>query len=266
MSDAPRIFESEYYERMRSLEAGGWWNAGMRDACRLLLETAELPSRGLLLDVGCGSGQTMAWFRRLRPGWRSVGVDVAMEGLAAARRDGSRVALASALALPLPDAAADLILTLDVLQHLPLDGGDRTALAEMARVLRPGGWLFLRTNAQAFPRTSDDPEHDFHRYRPGELRKRLAGAGLRVVRLSRLNALLGLAEIPRELAALRRDGDAYHGILAEPPEEAGRADRAKRAWLRWEARLVREGVRLPLGRSIVALCRREEPSGVGTDP
>lgn len=253
--NAPRIFTTEYYERMRSLEAGGWWNAGMRDVAADLLRLAGLPQAGVLLDVGCGSGQTLQWFLGRHPGWHGIGLDVASEGLDAAHRAGQGgVIQASALDIPLEDRSVDLIITLDVLQHLPLPHGDQCALEEMRRVLRPGGYLLVRTNAQAFPGTPDDPAADFRRYRATQLRNTLAAAGFRVHRLSRINALLGLAEIPRELGAHRRDGARYHGILADS-DPRGRLDGLKRFWLRLEGRAVRHGVSLPTGRSIIALAQ-----------
>jgi SAM-dependent methyltransferase len=251
----PRIFLPDYYARMRALEEASWWNAGMRDAAARLLGEAGLPPGGLLLDAGCGSGQTMAWFRELWPGWRTIGVDVAMEGLRAARAGwGEPVLGASVLSVPLPDASVDAVITLDVLQHLPLGGGDGTALAEFRRVLRPGGWLLIRTNAQAWPRIPDDPEFDFHKYSAKELRQRLAESGFRTHRLGRVNALLGLAEIPRELRAQRRDGPGYSGLLAEVPR-AGLGWHLKRAWLRFEGRLVARGLSLPLGRTLLAVAQ-----------
>jgi SAM-dependent methyltransferase len=255
------IFTPEYYARMRDNEAGGWWNTGMRAAAELLLADAALGERGIVLDVGCGSGQSVRWFLELRPGWRAAGLDLAPEGLSAARALGAAVSRASALALPHRGASVDLVLTLDVVQHLPLGGGDRTALGEMRRVLRPGGWLLLRTNAQAFPRTPDDPAFDFHKYEPAELRAKLAAAGFDVVRLSRINALLGLAEIPRELRARRRHGAGYHGILSTPGRRRA-LDRLLEGWLRLEGRAVRRGWRLPLGRAILALCRATQAKEV----
>lgn len=252
---APRIFTPEYYERMRDLEAGSWWNAGMRDVAALLLQLVRLPPTGLLLDVGCGSGQTMEWFRRQHPHWRAIGVDVAPEGLAAARARGNTVMRASALELPLPAQSVDVVITLDVLQHVPLGGGDARALGEISRVLRPGGYLFVRTNAQAFPHTADDPTYNFHKYEPSELAAKMESAGLHVVRLSRVNALLGLAEIPREWRA-RKQEHSYHGILAQPRVDPTPVYWMKRGWLRLEGRAVRLGARWPFGRSIVALCRR----------
>jgi demethylmenaquinone methyltransferase/2-methoxy-6-polyprenyl-1,4-benzoquinol methylase len=251
----PQIFTPEYYRRMRELESEGWWNAAMRDAADMLLRQAALPERGTLLDVGCGSGQTMAWFTDARPGWTAVGLDVALDGLRAARSFGQAVSHASALELPHPDDSVDAVITLDVVQHLPLGGGDLTALREIKRVLKPGGYLLLRTNAQAFPRAEDDAEYNFHKYEPDELRAKLEAAGLSVVRLSRINALLGLAEIPREMRARRAQESEYHGILAEARPEPSWMRSMKKGWLRLEATAVSAGVRLPLGRTLLTLCR-----------
>jgi SAM-dependent methyltransferase len=254
---APKIFAPEYYAHMRALEQASWWNAGMRELAARLLDGAGVPARGVLLDVGCGSGQTMAWFRERWPGWRSLGLDVAREGLRAARSATGEVVLGgSAVELPLRPGSVDAVVSLDVLQHLPLGGGDARALAEMRRVLRPGGLLFIRTNAQSVPHAADDVRYNFHKYTRAELRRKLTSAGFTVRRIGRVNALLGLAEIPRELRARRSAGSAYVGLLATVPH-IGASWRAKLAWLRVENALVAGGMSLPLGRTLVALAQAE---------
>ena len=145
-------------------------------------------------------------------------------------------------------------MTLDLLQHLPLDGGDRRGLREMHRVLRPGGVLLVRTNAQTLPATPPDPEHQFRRYRGRELRASLEHAGFTVLRLGRVNALLGLAEIPRDLRARRERGGSYTGLLAVT--RPGPFDGPKRAWVGLEGAAMMLGIPLPLGRTYLALCRR----------
>ena len=252
----PMIFTPEYYARMRALESDSWWNAGMRDVAARLLGMSGIGETGTMLDVGCGSGQTMAWFQSLYPRWETAGVDVSPEAVAAARRMGAAVSCASGLALPFGDGSVDLVITLDMVQHLPLQGGDLVALTEIRRVLRPGGLLLLRTNAQATPRVEDDVASSFHKYEPAELNAKLRAVGFHVLRLSRINGLLGLAEIPRELRAARgrRDG-AYSGILADAREEPAWSRGLKQGWLRLEGRAVAAGARLPMGRTIVALCR-----------
>ena len=252
---APRIFTPEYYARMRELESQSWWNAGMRDTAKMLLARAALPSSGAMLDAGCGSGQTMSWFQGDYPSWSVTGIDVAPEGLAAARAAGLSVEQASVLEIPFDRRSFDLVVTLDVLQHLPLDGGDATALAEFARILRPGGKLLIRTNAQAIPHVEDDREYSFRKYEPRHLRERIAAAGFEIIVLGRANAMLGLAEIPREARARRRQSAEYHGILAEPHRNAGLIQALCRRWLALEGRAVAAGWQLPFGRTIFALCR-----------
>ena len=251
---APKIFAPEYYPHMAALESASWWNSGMRDLAARLLEAQSLPSAGAMLDVGCGSGQTMAWFRTLHPDWTTTGIDISPDGLSAAAAAGERVLEASALELPMPSASVDVVITFDVLQHLPLAGGDRRALREMHRVLRPGGWLLIRTNAQAIPYSADDPTYSFHKYKSAELLEKLETAGFDVLRLGRVNALLGLAEIPRELAARVRSKGGYAGLLATVTQR-GITWHVKRAWLRLEGSLVAAGFSLPFGRSHVVLAR-----------
>lgn len=252
---APKIFAPDYYTHMAALESASWWNAGMRDLAERLLGQAKLPATGTMLDVGCGSGQTMSWFRERHPGWRTLGLDLSFDGLRAAREvGGESVLAASALELPVRDRSIDVVITLDVLQHLPLEGGDITAMREIQRVLRPGGALLIRTNAQTVPFTPDDPTYSFHKYHSRELRERLESAGFDVLRLGRVNALLGLAEIPRELRARRTAESGYVGHLATMPRQ-GLSWHLKRAWLGVEGALVAAGASLPMGRTHLVLAR-----------
>jgi SAM-dependent methyltransferase len=251
----PRIFTPEYYARMRELESRSWWNAGMRDIAQNLLADVGLPERGVMVDAGCGSGQTMSWFVESHPTWFVTGLDVALEGLVVARAAGWPVVQGSVLSVPIVDRGADLVISLDVLQHLPLDGADKSALAEFSRILRPGGTLLIRTNAQTFPRTEDDRDAGFHKYEPRELRTALVASGFDILRMGRVNALLGLAEIPREVRARNEQRTGYHGILAPQPRGSTFAMAIKRSWLSLEGRALALGWQLPFGRTIFALCR-----------
>jgi SAM-dependent methyltransferase len=252
---APRIFTPEYYARMRELEAGSWWNRGMRDIARMLLDRAQLPEEGRMLDAGCGSGQTMSWFLGNYERWTTAGFDVAAPALGAAHANKLSVCQASTLNIPFESGSVGLIISLDVLQHLPLENGDVTALREFARVLTPGGILLLRTNAQSIPRTRDDAEASFRKYDPHSLRDKLQSANFDIEYLGRCNAVPGLAEIPRELRASQHGQRGYHGILAESHGKSGILDSVLRAWLKFEGRAMIAGLPLPLGRTIFALAR-----------
>jgi ubiquinone/menaquinone biosynthesis C-methylase UbiE len=105
--------------------------------------------RGMrVLDVGCGPGSiTRGLAERVAPG-EVIGVDLSAETLEAARGDAAARGLAnvryeeaSVYALPFVEASFDVAYAHQVLQHLR----ERpAALAEMLRVLRPGGWIAVR--------------------------------------------------------------------------------------------------------------------------
>ena len=94
-----------------------------------------------LLDLGCGSGWLAA--ECARAGARVCAADVAWQGVAAARRRYAaltRVTVADGYHLPLGTAVVDAAVLSEVLEHL---AQPERALAEVARVLRPGGRLLV---------------------------------------------------------------------------------------------------------------------------
>lgn len=89
-----------------------------------------------VLDVGCGAG-TLALLKR--KGVELAGVDLSSECAAAARRNGyDHACRADLRRLPFDDASFDYVVSLDVLGHVTLEDKD-AVIAEVARVLRPGG-------------------------------------------------------------------------------------------------------------------------------
>ena len=108
-----------------------------------------LPERGdslKLLDVGCGTGSHMARYRAR--GFEVAGIDGSEEMLAHARvnNPGAEIHRADVETIPFPDASFDFVLCVEVLRYLP----DSTkCIAEMARVLKPGG-VCLATAAPLF--------------------------------------------------------------------------------------------------------------------
>lgn len=97
-------------------------------------------SNGRVLDLGCAFGFATRLLKRR--GYDAVGADASPDYIARARRaDPSGVyLLADAGRVPLPDAAVDGVIFLDVMEHLP---NERAAVGECARLLRPGGTLVL---------------------------------------------------------------------------------------------------------------------------
>jgi SAM-dependent methyltransferase len=118
-----------------------------RDWCASRLDAAGTwPSGGRVLDAGCGPGTYVAGvLDRLGAGGTVVGLDLAEERVRAARDDGGAHGIAGdVVSLPFADASFDAALALHMLYHVP---DIPAAVRELRRVVRPGGFLMVTTNA-----------------------------------------------------------------------------------------------------------------------
>ncbi|WP_370674593.1 DVU_1556 family methyltransferase [Pleomorphomonas sp. PLEO] len=106
---------------------------------RELFERSGLRLGELVLDVGCGAGESLAWLEK--HGFIGIGVDRDARTLAiAASRVVSALFHGDGARLPFADACFDAVLSECSLSLMP---DRRAALVEWARVLRPGGRLLL---------------------------------------------------------------------------------------------------------------------------
>jgi ubiquinone/menaquinone biosynthesis C-methylase UbiE len=135
----------EFLDRVAAL-------APVAEAKRELTDSLELGSPDHVLDLGCGTGVDLSGMaERVRPDGRVTGVDVSEQAVreAARRYAGSpdvEVQVADAHALPFPDGAFDACRADRTFQHL---ARPEQAVAELRRVLRPGGRLgILEMTAQ----------------------------------------------------------------------------------------------------------------------
>jgi len=98
-----------------------------------------LPGRGTVLDVGCGGGRFLSLCRAER--WKAIGVEPSRDAAVYARQRGLEVYNQAWPVLSIADESADAVTFINVLDHLhdPFE-----ALHEAARVLKPGGLLYIR--------------------------------------------------------------------------------------------------------------------------
>jgi SAM-dependent methyltransferase len=192
-----------------------------RDPLSKHLQT-YLPADGTILEGGCGLGQYVVYFRA--QGYRIVGGDFSFGALRAHRQERATTPLAVMDLSKLP-FAGDLFaahISLGVVEHL--ERGPQPIVREMARTLRPGGialvsvpWLnglrqFLRPALLRRERQKQAAGMSFYQYLYSrrEIRRFLAGAGLRVLRFYPYSPAKGL----REFLPKRRSPLA-------PPKEPG---------------------------------------------
>lgn len=131
------------------------------------LTRCAFPAGARLLDIGCGSGASVAFLRKR--GFAATGIDLSASLLAAGRTAGLPLARADAAALPCRDNVLDGALCECVLCLLP---DPARVLREIAHALRPGGRLILSDLYRRRPAAA--PELRDHR----EVEALVTGAGL----------------------------------------------------------------------------------------
>jgi len=251
MAAPVHVLTPEYYDRLAALERAHWWWRGVRRVTQRVLRDRSRIAR--VFDAGCGTGAMLEWAER-DLGARVFGLDYSADALRFCRaRTGARLLQGDAAALPVAPATFDLVLSLDVIQHLPRPGGDARALAEIARVLAPGGFLLLRTNSACGYPPVDAP--DYHRYSLDEVRALVRNAGLVCERATYVNMAPALAlTLIRRIKGTTPTSDPGLPAL---PEREGLAATIGTAWLTLESEFIRRvPLALPFGHSIVALARK----------
>ncbi|MGH9661706.1 MAG: class I SAM-dependent methyltransferase [Bryobacteraceae bacterium] len=248
-----------------------WWYRGMRDIMFRLLDPVMAQRRFRRgLEAGCGTGH-FAKALADRYALALCAVDLGAEGLRYGRALGvERLVQADIAALPFPDAAFDLVLSMDVIVHFPRGQEDRP-MRELARVLEPGGVCAIRVSALDALRSRHSQfvceRQRFTRSRLHELARR---HGLRVLRSTYANSLL----LPVALAKFR----VWEPLLARPAASGVRPvgrwlDALLYAPLACEARWIGMGLDFPLGQSLILLAEKHhaissirKPRSTGPSP
>jgi SAM-dependent methyltransferase len=159
-------------------ERDHFWFRGFRRFIEPLVAEAAGNGRPDILDCGCGTGNNLLMLRRHG---RAYGIDLTWAGLQYARGRGERsVARATVGELPFAAERFGLVTSFDVLYSLD-DELERRAIAEMFRVLRPGGHVIVNVAAlDALRGNHSVLAAEIRRYSKGDLRRRLEAAGFRV--------------------------------------------------------------------------------------
>lgn len=128
--------DSAEIRRHVALEGRHWWHRERRAILDRELQRLGVP--GEALDIGAaGGGNCEVLTAR---GWKPLAVDYSPLATEIARERGFDAMQADARDLPLTTGTFDLVLAMDVLEHID---EDHLAAEEIARVLRPGGRAFI---------------------------------------------------------------------------------------------------------------------------
>lgn len=234
--------KEEEYERMFILEDFYWWFRGRREIVLSTLGNLK-PSR--VLDVGCGTGANLLLFDG-----QIVGLDISLKALKLAKRRKRNALLVqgSATALPFKDEIFDLVLALDLLEHLP---DDLQGLREMYRVLKKGGTILVTVPAYRFLWSEhDEALGHFRRYSKGEIKAKLEAVGFSIKFVSHAIVLpffpIALFRLLQKVLR-RANKTPKSSLIILPPL----LNEFLYSILLREAKLIGRGISFPFGVSII---------------
>lgn len=163
------------------------WHA-LNGILRTVIENASV-----VLDIGGFDGHIFQGMRQAIAGKDVTVVDLDASGLKLAGEMGLKTLEASALELPLDDSHADLVLCLDLLEHVEDDG---RVVREISRVLKRDGIILLTTPMEqgvSFPFMDRDREEKINRgwghirlgYSLDRIKEIFSDSGLEIIKVSR---------------------------------------------------------------------------------
>jgi len=183
MSEPPRLPVSE---ALLDFTAQAPWERG--PILEFMFRQARtVPQHARVLDVGAGDAPYAELFAH---------TDYVTLDWESSPHDGARTAAvsASADAIPLPDASFDVVVLTQVLEHVRRPA---VVIAEIARVLRPGGRLLATV---PFVWELHEEPHDYWRFTPYALAALLEDAGLEAVEIApRSDSLSALAQLMKNV-------------------------------------------------------------------
>jgi SAM-dependent methyltransferase len=239
------------YEYLFDIEEHFWWFVAMRRITDTILAESLQDKGRMILDAGCGTGFNLIHFERA--GHSAYGFDLAPEAVAAVKRRGlGKMARASITEIPFASDIFELAYSFEVIDEVP--DNDR-AIAELHRVLKPGGRLLLRLPAFEWLRSSHDEDiGTLHRFTLGEIEDKLQRAGFTVLRSTYANCVLFPVVVIRRL--LKHLGLGSGTDTKPLPAGLRWLNPVFRALLGFEATLIRWNITLPFGLSAICYAQK----------
>lgn len=132
----------DLYQELFEVENNHWWHEHKRAVVHQMID--RYADKGKVLDIGAGTGKMLAELKE--KGWKITGVDGEKEAIEWSKKRGIKIQRCNLRhgKLPFKANSFDLVLALDVLEHLT---NTQAALTEAKRVVKPGGLIIATTPA-----------------------------------------------------------------------------------------------------------------------
>jgi len=238
--------EAALYPEMARNEEVHWWWLARRQILTRMLQRLSLPKDAAILEAGCGTGGNLEMLSHFGSLY-GMELDDSARAISISRGFGKIESGRMPDEIPFHGKQFDLILLLDVLEHLDDDSGSLKGLYQR---LKPGGWLLVTVPAFPFLWSQHDAAHHHkRRYRRKQLRATVEQAGYEIRYCSYFNCVL----FPL-ITSIRVWKNTFGGSddLAVPSSPVNRTLQALFA----SERHVIGKMRLPFGVSLILTAQR----------
>lgn len=250
----------ETYNMVAEREDIYWWQVARRAMGIRLLKHCDIPRGSRWLDLGCGTGGNLALSNSFAPNL-AIGVDVSTIAIAIAQRKNSHARILRAdlnNALPFNDETFDVVTVFNVLYHDWVKS-DAAVVAEISRVLQPGGVLLVTEPAFAIlARELDVASMGHRRYRIADIAQLCEAAGLRADKASYFTSfgfpLLLAMKVLRRLKSVKQAAQSETGADMKPLNPI--ANELLRQLADWESWAISAGFRVPFGTTLLCVARK----------
>jgi SAM-dependent methyltransferase len=179
--------EEAIYHKTAAYEESHWWFSGRRRIIETVLHSLSLPSNPKILEVGCGTGGNLSLLSHYGEVY-GVEQDTFARNYALNRQIAPILPGSLPYDIPYQDNFFDLIVLLDVLEHVEEDG---LSLVQLHKKLKPGGYLLI--TVPAFPAlwsAHDEAHHHKRRYTLKTLGPIVREANYKIIFHSYMNTIL----------------------------------------------------------------------------
>lgn len=167
------------YAQMAKREQSYWWHLGRIDIVKTQLLKLYSGKKIKILNVGCGTGGTVSTLKKFG---EVTNIDVSKEALKFLKNSGHEGTLFDGVTVPFKDESFDLVIALDVLEHIELD---QQSLLEWKRVLKKNGKMFITVPAYEWLWSGHDISlHHQRRYTTSKLTWDLEKIGVKTLKRS----------------------------------------------------------------------------------
>lgn len=235
---------------MDHIESDHPWFVAKRKFLSLILDKYSLSVNGLkVLDVGCGTGAVMQFL--IKKKFEAYGIDPSEEALKYCALKGLSVKKSSAEKIDFPENSFDIVLALDVLEHLD---NPELAVEEIRRVLTKNGVFIMTVPAHQWLWSyHDDSLHHKKRYNKQDVIN-LLDKEFEIVKISWIHGFILLpAMIVRFFKRFQKNRD--NGSDVKPVSYITKSIMSGVYFL--EINLFKFFGRLPFGLSLLAVAKKK---------